>query len=49
MHRAWRILGYRDNLEPQRELIPNLPKDDDFFIKRLAAVEEIKGDDGVHS
>jgi hypothetical protein len=38
-------LGYRDNLEPQRELIPNLPRDDDFFIKRLAAIEERKGND----
>jgi hypothetical protein len=33
-------LGYRDNLKPQRELIPNLPRDDDFFVKRLAAIEE---------
>ena len=29
-------LGYQDNLKPQRELIPNLPRDDDFFVKRLA-------------
>jgi hypothetical protein len=36
-------LGYLHKLEPQREPIPNLPKGDDFFIKRLAAVEERKG------
>ena len=35
-------LGYRDSLKPQRELIPNLPRGDDFFVKRLAAVEEKK-------
>jgi len=28
-------LGYRDSLKPQRELIPNLPRGDDFFVKRL--------------
>jgi hypothetical protein len=35
-------LGYRDSLKPQRELIPNLPRGDDFFVKRLAAIEEKK-------
>jgi hypothetical protein len=38
-------LGYRDNLEPQRELISNLPRDNDFLIKRLAAIEERKAND----
>jgi hypothetical protein len=38
-------LGYRENLEPQRELISNLPRDNDFLIKRLAAVEERKAND----
>jgi hypothetical protein len=38
-------LGYGDNLEPQRKLIPNLPRDDDFFIKRLAAIEQRKAND----
>jgi len=38
-------LGYLHKLEPQREPIPNLPKGDDFFIKRLAAVEERNGND----
>jgi hypothetical protein len=38
-------LGYRDSLKPQRELIPNLPRGDDFFVKRLAAVEEKKPND----
>jgi hypothetical protein len=40
-------LGHRESLKPQpcnnqlqQELIPNLPKDDDFFLKRLAAIEE---------
>jgi hypothetical protein len=45
MHAIRDALGYRDKLEPQRELIPNLPKDDDFFIKRLAAIEERKAND----
>jgi hypothetical protein len=38
-------LGYRDSLKPQRELIPNLPRGDDFFVKRLAAIEEKKTHD----
>jgi hypothetical protein len=38
-------LGYRDNLEPQRELISNLPRDNDFLIKQLAAIEERKAND----
>jgi hypothetical protein len=38
-------LGYLHKNEPKREPIPNLPKGDDFFIKRLAAVEERKGND----
>jgi hypothetical protein len=38
-------LGYRDSLKPQRELIPNLPRGDDFFVKRVAAIEEKKTHD----
>ena len=29
----------------QQELIPSLPKDDDFFVKQLAAIEEKKAYD----
>jgi hypothetical protein len=45
-------LGHRESLKPQprnnqlqRELIPNPPRDDDFFVKRLAAIEEKKAHD----
>jgi hypothetical protein len=38
-------LGYRDSLKPKRELIPNLPRDDGFFVKRLAAIGEKKAHD----
>jgi hypothetical protein len=38
-------LGYRDNFKPGRELSPSLPRDDDFFVKRLAAIEEKKSND----
>jgi len=38
-------LGYRESLKPQRELIPNLPRGDDFFVKRLAGIEEKKARD----
>jgi hypothetical protein len=45
-------LGHRESLKPQscnnqlrRELIPNLPRDDDFFVKRLAGIEEKKAHD----
>ena len=45
-------LGHRESLKPQscnnqlqRELIPNLPRDDDFFVKRLAGIEEKKARD----
>ncbi len=38
-------LGYRDNIKPQRELIPSLPRCDDFFVKRLAVIEERKARD----
>jgi hypothetical protein len=38
-------LAYRDSLKPKRELIPNLPRDDDFFVKRLAAIDEKEAHD----
>ncbi len=46
-------LGHRESLKPQQcnnnqlqqELIPRLPKDDDFFVKRLAAIEEKEAHD----
>ena len=45
-------LGHRESLKPQscnnqlqRELIPNLPRDDDFVVKRLAAIGEKKAHD----
>jgi hypothetical protein len=38
-------LGYRDSLKSKRELIPNLPRDDDYFVKRLAAIGEKKAHD----
>ena len=40
-------LGHRESLKPQicnnqhqQEAIPKLPRDDDFFVKRLADIEE---------
>ena len=45
-------LGHGESLKPQscnnqgpREVIPNLPRDDDFFVKRLAEIEEKKARD----
>ena len=46
MHAIRDALGYPDNLKPRPELIPNLPRDDDFFVRRLAAIEEKKPNDG---
>ena len=46
-------LGHRESLKPQpsnnnqlqQELIPKLPKGNDFFVERLAAIEEKKAHD----